>query len=335
MNKADRFAIDILKNNLTNIKSCINNDCKILQSYNSNGDMPLHTAVRYAQVAYDNNNHEDVKKYQKIADYMVKNGAQLNTHNQFNEIVKLNPDYDEYNQQLSEIDNYSYSKHNNIDSTFNFSDTVVSQTSDQVSDNLKSFLKDGNFHGGGRNDTTSEDGFNNQSLSDIMFEKLSNNTNSLTIDSDEEELVFEDLTTINSNTLDTDMDGGGRRRKRSSKRKGRKRSKSRSRRRRSRKVSRRRKSSRRKSSRRRSSRRRSSRRKSSRRKSSRRKMKRGANPYMQMLKYYRSKLGSSAGKPTDVAKKGGQIWREAKKKAGDNASPDQIIKIAKDIIDKK
>ena len=318
MDKSDRFAIDILKNNLTNIKSCINNDCNVLQSYNSNGDMPLHTAVRYAHVAYNNNNHRDVRKYQKIADYLVKKGSRLNTKNKFNEIVKVNPDYDHYNNQLSEIDSYSYDNKYNTDSNFNFSDTALSQSSDQVSDNLKSFLKDGNFHGGGRNDDTSEDIFNKQSLSDIMFEKLSNNTNSLTLDSGEEDLVFEDLTTINSNTLDTDMMGGSRRKKKS-----RKRTKSRGRRRRSRKVSRRRKSSRRKSSRRKSSRRKS------------RKMKRGANPYMQMLKYYRSKLGSSAGKPTEVAKKGGQIWRDAKKKAGENATSDQVIKIAKEIIDSK
>ena len=65
MNSSDRFSIDILKNNLTNIKTCINNDCDILQSLNSNGDMPLHTAVRYAQVAYENNNYHEVEKYQK------------------------------------------------------------------------------------------------------------------------------------------------------------------------------------------------------------------------------------------------------------------------------
>lgn len=64
-------------------------------------------------------------------------------------------------------------------------------------------------------------------------------------------------------------------------------------------------------------------------------MKRGPNAYMQMLKYYRSKLGSSAGKPTEVAKKAGQIWRDAKKKAGSDATPEQIIKAAKDIIDSK
>ena len=56
---------------------------------------------------------------------------------------------------------------------------------------------------------------------------------------------------------------------------------------------------------------------------------------MQLLKYYRNKHGSNAGKPTEVGKKGGAIWREAKKKAGANASQDDVLKIAKAIVDKK
>tara|TARA_Y100001954_G_C15323375_1_gene366377 strand:- start:290 stop:484 length:195 start_codon:yes stop_codon:yes gene_type:complete len=64
-------------------------------------------------------------------------------------------------------------------------------------------------------------------------------------------------------------------------------------------------------------------------------MKRGMNPFMQLLKYYRTKLGSSVGKPTEVGKKAGAIWRDAKKKAGANASGEEVLKIAKSIVDNK
>ena len=55
---------------------------------------------------------------------------------------------------------------------------------------------------------------------------------------------------------------------------------------------------------------------------------RGVNPYMAFLKLYRASLGSNPGKPTDVAKQAGQIWRSAKDTAEKDATSEDVAKIA-------
>lgn len=139
---------------------------------------------------------------------------------------------------------------------------------------------------------------------DIDFESnsLENiNINSLTF-SEEEHLYFEN----ESNKKSKKLKGGGKRR---SRRNSRSRRKSRSRK--------------------------SSRRSSRRRRSKRRKLKRKLNAFFIVLTYYREKNKNNSNlSGKDFGKNAGIIYRKAKSQLGNNAKPDEIIKLAKSMIDK-
>merc|ERR1711988_16115 len=285
MNKGDILSTEILQNNLTKIKELIRNDKSLLELKNSSGDLPLHSAVRYSQVAYDEQDFEKAKMYQKIADFLVRKGAKLSISNQFNDIVQINPDYNSDSDSINEIsvteseqltnENVTVN-HNNIntdsDSDFDnqFSDTVMESNNRKedgsIGGKVKSFLQNFSFTGGSvekesnyDSDKPNTDPFqgndnphttqtaenslvsisdndsdyekdnmlhsieshneiSNQasddvSLSELMFENVSDTENSLSIDNDDEELTFEDLSIMDNDITDIDMEGGYSRRR--------------------------------------------------------------------------------------------------------------------------
>ena len=388
-------------NNLNNFKNYVQNNKHDINKLDSNGDSLLHRLIKMSQEELNNSNFVNTSKYQQMADYLVKNGANINMLNKNNESVAINPNYNN-NSKLEMSYNFE------SDTDF-FSDTMVqsavnqsggnnySDTSDNILSNNNTLSETSqsifNQDGGksrkqsskrSQRSKRSNKSRNNQSISDtditnIVFENISDNNSeplqdhSFTLE-DEEELVF-DTNNLSSSSDNLDLyeldggsdlsssinqiyqGGGARRRSRgSSKRRSRGSSRRRSRgsssrgssRRRSRGSSRRRSrgSSRRRS--RGSSRRRRRRsnddedvpkRKSKRRGSKKRKskkMKRGLNPFMVVLAYYRAKnKGNSSLKVTDFGKNAGKIYRDAKAKAGANASSDEVIKAAKAMIDSK
>lgn len=316
MTQINQLTHSIYNNDINNIRQLITTNPNLLKTQNSNGDFPLHTAVRYSHVAYNNNNRTNARNYQKIADYLVQNGARLNSLNSFNDKVVLNP---KYNNNLSEID----ISNNEYSDTF-FSDTVKDMATSMKNTLSGVFNQSGGYNSDTSSDTLSDILNNQNSVSDTSSINLNqhggNQSDSISISVDEEELTYENT--------DSYQEGGARRRRKSSKRR---RKKSVSGRRRKRSVSRR-KSSKRKSSRRRSKRSVSRRRRKS--SSKKRRMKRGVNPYMTFLNVYRKSLGSNPGKPTDVAKKGGKIWRDAKDKAGKDATSEEVSKIAISMVEK-
>jgi hypothetical protein len=324
MSKIELLNNSIYQNNINNVKSLINSNPELMTTINANGDYPLHSVVRYSQVAYNNNEHVTAKKYQKIADLLVNHGAKLNTSNQFNDSVILNPEY-ETETNVSPENNVS-SDSDSYDNNF-FTDTIqqiskseienVNHTGGYVSENNSDTLSDilNNYEqDGGNFSETSE--FNQiglgKSKKQVNSSENSTSSENISVSINEEELVYE--------TTQNEHRGGARRRKSHSS--------SSSSRRRSRVSSARKGSKKRKVSRKD---------KVSRdRKSSRAltvgKLKRGANAYMVFLKKYRASLGANPGKATEVAKKGGKIWRDAKAKAGENASKEDIVKVALSMI---
>ena len=384
MNNSSKF------DNLNNFKNYVKNYVSNIDQIDSKGNTLLHSLIKMSQESLNSSDFTNTSKYQQMADYLIKNGANLNMLNKNNESVVINPNY---NNNTSNIEmSYNFAS----DTDF-FSDTVVQSTN-----NIN------NLRGGGRKSSrrssrssrSNRSNRSNRRSSRTSSRKLSPNSNTLSATSDITNIVFEDISnnseplqeqtftledeeqlTFNHNddddsssedlfkltggnilsSIDQIYEGGGRRsssrrsssrrRRTSGKSSGRRRSRKRavSRRKRtgSRRKSRKRTGSRRKNRKRTISRRRrrrstdnskksSKRRGSKKRRSSKRKVKRGLNPFMQVLAYYRLKnKGNTSLKVTDFGKNAGKIYRDAKAKVGDNATSDDVIKAAKAIIDSK
>ena len=129
----------IKKNEFENIKMFIKNTKLNLNDANCIGDPPLHYAVRLSQVAYSNKKFNESQNYQKIADFLISNGASLSIKNEFNDIVSLNPEYKEenvssYNNSDDWSDDFFSDTQINTDNTRQLGGVMMNDTQhDQLS----------------------------------------------------------------------------------------------------------------------------------------------------------------------------------------------------------
>merc|ERR1711907_680436 len=77
-----------------------------------------------------------------------------------------------------------------------------------ISDDDSDYKKDNMLHSIESHDEISNQASDDVSLSELMFENISDTENSLSIDNDDEELTFEDLSIMDNDITDIDMEGG-------------------------------------------------------------------------------------------------------------------------------